>query len=225
MSKLRNNSSKYCYEDGVLINNFDIHDVKKLNALSRDITTYKISQVFCDNTVVKNFFTVSDYLNLHKFLFADIFPFAGDIRDESIYKSNKPCYDGVTVFAMPYAIRISLEENLKKMRQNGGKIKTREGLLRYLAYYYGEINIIHPFREGNGRTLRTYMKLLVDYICPYLPEEVRNLEIDYSLWDSSDRENLLRATIKGAVEDNYLDIERCFDKVLVEKELTKFKGR
>ena len=63
------NKSKYCYDDGVLINKFDIHDSDKLDALSRDITTFRISQLSCDNNILNNFFRVEDYLNLHKFLF------------------------------------------------------------------------------------------------------------------------------------------------------------
>ena len=86
------NHSKYCYENGVLINKKNIQDAAILDAFSRDVTTFRISQLSYNHTVIKNFFRMEDYLDLHKFLFSDIFPFAGEIRDESIYKSNAPYF-------------------------------------------------------------------------------------------------------------------------------------
>lgn len=86
------NSSRYCYDDGTLINKFDIHDNVLLDNLTRDITTYRISQLDCDKHSHINFFDVGGYLALHKFLFSDVFPFAGDIRDEVICKSNAPYF-------------------------------------------------------------------------------------------------------------------------------------
>lgn len=221
--------SNYCYEDGVLKNKFDLHDAEKLDALARDITTFRISQLGCENHVVQKFFQLEDYLNLHQYLLSDIFPFAGEIRDEPIYKSNEPYFTGennkTCIFADPGCIVIQLKEYFRKMQFSAGRIKTRDDLLNFISYYYGEINFIHPFREGNGRTLRTYMKLLVDYMVPHLPEELQNLEIDYSLWDANDRQELLKATIICGVTLNDSYIKNCFDKVLVEKHLTKGKKR
>ena len=176
-----------------------------------------------------NFFRVEDYLSLHYFLFSDIYPFAGQIRDETIYKSNEPYFNGdynkTCIFAEPIYIFENLKSYFNKMQRSFKGIKTRDDLLNFLAYYYGEINYIHPFREGNGRTLRTYMKLLVDYMCPYLSADLKNLEIDYSIWDKQDRENLLKATIICGVTLDYSYIKECFDKILVEKELLKRKNR
>jgi len=221
--------SNYCYEDGVLKNKFDIHDAEKLDALARDITTFRISQLSCNNDIVHNFFQFDDYLKLHYYLFSDIYPFAGEIRDESIYKSNEPYFTGennkTCIFAEPGCIVMQMREYFRKMQGSIRRIKTRDDLLNFISYYYGEINFIHPFREGNGRTLRTYMKLLIDYLVKYLPEELQNLEIDYSLWDASDRQELLRATIICGVTLNDSYIKNCFDKVLVEKSLERVKKR
>lgn len=223
------NSSKYCYDNGVLINKKNIRDASMLDAFSRDVTTFRISQLSCDNKVIKDFFRMEDYLNLHKFLFSDIFPFAGEIRDESIYKSNEPYfvdeYNKTSIFATSNSIIPQLRKNLNLMKEKVRYIKNRDDLLNYLSYFYGEINVIHPFREGNGRTLRTYLKLLVDYLNSYFPPEMGEFEIDYSLWDSGDREELLRSTIICNVTCNYSYIKRCFDKVLVSKEKLKKKSR
>lgn len=223
------NSSKYCYENGVLINKKNIQDAAILDAFSRDVTTFRISQLLYNHTVIKNFFRMEDYLDLHKFLFSDIFPFAGEIRDESIYKSNAPYfvdeYNKTSIFATPNSIVPQLRKNLRLMEEKFKYIKDRDDLLNYLSYFYGEINVIHPFREGNGRTLRTYLKLLVDYLNSYFLTEMGEFELDYSLWDSNDREELLRATIICNVTCDYSYIKKCFDKVLVCKEELKKKSR
>lgn len=221
--------SKYCYDDGVLINKFDIHDAALLEAFSRDATTYRISQLVYENKVITNFFRIEDYLKLHYYLFSDVFPFAGEIRDETIYKSNEPYftseYNRTCIFAEPIYIVDNLKRYFGMMQQNVRKIDSREKLLDYIAYFYGEINFIHPFREGNGRTLRTYMKLLVDYLVQYFPDDMKGLEINYALWDAADREELLKATIICGVTTDCSYIKRCFYKVLVEKELDRKRSR
>lgn len=223
------NNSKYCYEDGTLINKFEIHDPILLDKLTRDITTYKISQVDYGKNVIQNFFDVQSYLDLHYFLFSDIFHFAGEIRDEVIYKSNAPYftdeYRKTSIFATPNSIYPQLKKYLDMMRRQVISIKSRDDLLDYLAYFYGEINVIHPFREGNGRTLRTYLRLLVDYLNQYFPDEMERVELDYSLWSLEDREELLKNTITCNITGNCLGIRDSFDKVLVSKERRRKKGR
>ena len=54
------------------------------------------------------------------------------------------------------------------MKNKISTINSRSDLVNYLAYYYGELNMVHPFREGNGRTLRTYFLLLVHELNKYI---------------------------------------------------------
>ena len=100
----------------------------------------------------RNCFDVNMYLFIHYYIFQDVYPFAGEIRDEAIYKSNEPYFHNKTPFCYPSLIYQNLNYNLSDMRDNIFKIKTRDDLVRFLSYYYGELNIVHPFREGNGRT-------------------------------------------------------------------------
>ena len=94
------------------------------------------------------------------------------------------------------------------------KIHNRDDLLDFISYFYSEINMVHPFREGNGRTLRIYMELLVEHLCSIL--EIPSFEIHYSLWEYFDRENLLKATILSSITADTNEIKKCFDIVLVE---------
>lgn len=230
------NPSKYCYDNGVLINKFDIYDLEQLHKVERGITIYKISELkyikeeYLNGSLLNdslerkfvidlfhNFFNVDYYLMIHYILFKDIYSFAGEVRDEAIYKSNEPYFHSKTPFCYPSLIYTNLDYYLKEMRDNVYKINSREKLLQYISYYYGELNMIHPFREGNGRTLRVYMEFLVDYL------DFNDLEIRYSLWSDDDREELLKSTVVSSVTGDTSGIMGCFDKVLVEKEKKKLR--
>ncbi len=219
----KGNSSKYCYDDGVLINCYDLHDKDKLEKLERTATTYRISQLESGDVHFDHLFQVDDYLNLHKFIFSNIYPFAGEIRTEDIYKSNEPYYPGKTPFCPWGYIFENLRSCLMKMRNNAIYVNSRDKMLLYLVTFFDELNIIHAFREGNGRTLRTYLELVVDYISEM---NDLNFELSYSLWDDEDRDNLIRASILlNSNESNKgkVLLRNCFDKVLVEKKKKKVR--
>ena len=122
-----------------------------------------------------------------------------------------PYFNAKTPFCLPQCIKENLISILNEMKYKLSTINSRDDLIKYLAYYYGELNMIHPFREGNGRTLRTYFLFLV--------RELDNtiVELDYSLWDNEDKENLIRGTMLNSINGSTLEIEKCFDKVLIYK--------
>lgn len=207
-------NSRYCYDNGVLINNYGIRDMELLHIVESDVAAFYQSEIVSGNSKYKFSFDVNSYLALHYNLFSSIYSFAGEIRDEFIYKSCEPYLNGKTPFCLPQNIYNCLYDTLFKMKSKLSTLNTREELIDYLSYYYGELNMIHPFREGNGRTLRTYILLLVDKFFD-------NFEIDYSLWDEDDKERLIKGTIINSVNGNIDDIRECFDKVLVEKRVKK----
>ena len=102
-------------------------------------------------------FKMKDLKKIHKYIFQDVYYFAGKLRTEGIKKGN-------TQFYLPEAI----EENLIRVF---GELKD-EKLLKNLdkedfidrsSYYLAELNIIHPFREGNGRAIREFIRCLALY--------------------------------------------------------------
>lgn len=207
--------SKYCYENGVLKNNFGIKDLTLLHILDSDSAAYYQSQIVGGYSDYEFGFSVNNYLSLHKKLFSSVYSFAGEIRNELIYKSCSPYLDRTTPFCMPQFIYDNLKEVLSKMKKDIVNIKTREDLVNYLGYYYGELNMIHPFREGNGRTLRTYFLLLVSECSKYF--SFGEFELDYSLWLDTDKEGLIKATIINSVTGDYKEIADFFDIILVQK--------
>ncbi len=87
-------------------------------------------------------------------MFEDIFPFAGHIRNEQISKGN-------TTFYPPGAIDKELTRVFAYIRDNRQLTTlTGDDFFDSLAYVMAELNIIHPFREGNGRSIREFIRLL-----------------------------------------------------------------
>lgn len=110
---------------------------------------------------------------IHKYLFKDIYDFAGKIRDVNIAKGNFR-------FAPLMYIRAALD-NIDKMPQNN---------FDSIIEKYVEMNIAHPFREGNGRSMRIWLDLI-------LKKEIGKV-ID---WSMVDKEDYLLAMERSPIRD------------------------
>jgi cell filamentation protein len=92
---------------------------------------------------------------IHRYLFQDVFPWAGEFRVVVISKV------GGAPFAYPQHIASALTEAFYKLKaEDYLRGLARGQFAQRAAYYLGEINAVHPFREGNGRTQREFIRLL-----------------------------------------------------------------
>lgn len=135
-------NSKYSYENSdVLINYLDIHNTKDLLRYEAKITAAK-SLGLRQKGITGNF-DKAHYLSIHQYLFEDIYPFAGKLREENISK-------GEFRFAQWEYIEQELDRLLEKLKEENflAELKKKE-LAKKLAYYLSELNVLHPFREGN----------------------------------------------------------------------------
>src|SRR5699024_8487428 len=135
-------------------------------------------------------FDVKHINAIHKYLFEDIYPFAGKLRTENIAK-------GVFRFAEWEYIEPELERLLNELKQeNYLDNLSKEKLAERLAYYLSELNVLHPYREGNGRTIREFIRELAlknGYILDLrkvLPKDFLNACIK-SIVDTSDLTKLI----------------------------------
>lgn len=87
---------------------------------------------------------------LHRFLFKDIYRFAGEIRSVTLMKDQ-------TRFCEPSYIEDQLKEIFRELNFEGNWNSLEQAAKR-LAYFKTELNMIHPFREGNGRTIRLIIR-------------------------------------------------------------------
>ncbi len=150
---MKQQSSKYCYENtNVLINKLNIKDTKQIQYYEAKITAAK-SLALRQKGITGNF-DKAHFLSIHQYLFEDIYPFAGKLREENIAKDEFR-------FAMWEYIEKELEKLLDKLKQENDLIGLEKSTLaKKLAYYLSELNVLHPFREGNGRTNREFIRQL-----------------------------------------------------------------
>ena len=142
----------YCYPDSlVLKNKLGIKDEALLNEAERKITALKLGELECNPIQGELDF---EYLRkIHRFLFSDIYEWAGENRKIDISRGD--------IFCMHDLIDVSMNHVMDELKQeNYLKDLSKEELVSRLAYYIGEINTIHPFREGNGRTQRAFIREL-----------------------------------------------------------------
>ena len=199
--------SKYTYPNGVLINKLDIQDQKELDEVEASLTYLRLTNLSMQK--LKFSFDLNYYLAIHKYIFQDIYSFAGEIKDENISKGGIP-------FCRPEYVFIMMKETLDDLRKKIIKVTTKESYIKQLAYFYGEINAIHPFREGNGRTLREYLRQLVEVLNNYLP--LPAYELDYSNVTEEMRYNLIQGSIESMKNFDYSLLEKFFASVLKEKQ-------
>ena len=168
--------SIYCYPDSNLLKNkLNIRDNKLLKTAEEEITLIKQMELL--KNPIKGNFTKTHLLNIHKFIFEDIYSFAGKIRREQISKAD-------TMFYPPNLIDRELDKVFAKIKEkNMLKETDEEKVFDNLAYVMAELNIIHPFREGNGRSIREFIRLMAK-------------RMGYNLnWGNVDKEELLEASI------------------------------
>lgn len=145
-------NSIYCYpSSNVLVNKLDIHDNKKLAEVERKLVLLKLYELRQNKKIGK--FNILHFLSIHKFLFEDIYPFAGKIRAEDIAKDSFR-------FAKWEYIEDQLNTLLEKLSKDNFNNLSKEEMSKKLSYYMSELNVLHPFREGNGRTIREFIREL-----------------------------------------------------------------
>ncbi|BED92967.1 MAG: Fic family protein [Candidatus Paraimprobicoccus trichonymphae] len=144
--------SFYCYPNtNVLKNKLNVQDEVKLNVAEREITSVKISVL--EKNIIRGNFDLKHLKDIHKNIFCDIYDWAGQIRTVNIIKGN--------MFCNCMYINVCADELFKKLKSENylRKLPFNE-LPDKLAFYFGEINALHPFREGNGRTQRLFIEYL-----------------------------------------------------------------
>lgn len=142
----------YCYDNSnVLINKLGISDGSLLNEAERRITSLRISEILQTPVVGKLDY---DHLKaIHKSIFSDIYGWAGQPRTVDIAKGN--------IFCLSRNLSSYADSIFQKLKDEKYLIDTtKDDIVPRLSYYLSEINVLHPFREGNGRAQRVFIEYL-----------------------------------------------------------------
>ena len=172
----------------ILKNKLGIENQIELAKEEEKITKLKAIELF--ETGKLNTFEVGTFNGLsqiHKYLFEDVYDFAGKIRQENISKSN-----------FRFASAMYLKEALEKID------KMPQSNFAQIIEKYIEMNIAHPFREGNGRSTRIWLDMI-------LKKELGKV-ID---WSKLDKEDYLLAMERSPIKN--IEIKVLLKEALTDK--------
>lgn len=145
-----------CYPNtNVFINKLSIRHHKKLQQAEADITAIK-SQDYLSHPTTHTF-KLSHLQSIHRFLFADIYDWAGEIRGYDFKK-------GDSIFTPSSKIEFYADQLFDELHSE--KLLNEYTMIQFierLSYYYDLVNRLHPFPEGNGRTQRLFIQQLANH--------------------------------------------------------------
>ena len=184
---------EYCYPDShVLINRLGITDSEALSAAEREITSLKLAMAM--QKPIKGRFDLQHLQKIHKYIFGDVYAWAGELRHVNIAKGNQFC---LAQNLEQYAASI-----FGKLEREHYLIGAGDTIPYRLAYYLSEINVLHPFREGNGRTQRLFIMYLAN---------IAGYAVDFS--EITPEEMIIASAESFACE--YGKINAMFEKITV----------
>lgn len=148
-------SDSYTYPGSdVLKNKADLQDQAALDAFEADATAIRLLELV--EHPIQGKFDLAHLLAVHRHLFQDVYDWAGQLRTVDISK-------GGSRFGSSGMIESYLGQQLSEIaRENFLVGVTPEVFIPRIAYYMGEINAVHPFREGNGRVQRAFCAQLAE---------------------------------------------------------------
>ena len=158
----------------LLDNKLNITDQIALAKAEEKISKQKAKQLFDSDDIAQvEVGTFAGLAFIHTYLFADIYPFAGQLRTVNIAKGN-----------FGFARVMYLEASLAHID------RMPQGDFDAIIEKYVEMNVAHPFREGNGRATRIWLDLM-------LKKEIQQV-ID---WNRANKEDYLSAMQRSPVKD------------------------
>jgi cell filamentation protein len=132
---------------GVLYNKLGLVSAADLEAAEREITHAAL--ILLEESPVSPSYDLPHLRETHKRIFGDIYEWAGQIRTVAIAKG--------AVFCLPQYIGSSAAIIFRELHDEDClRGLRRDAFIGRLAYYLGEVNALHPFRDGNGRAQRAF---------------------------------------------------------------------
>jgi len=139
----------------VLINKYNIRDKELLEKFEIQKAFAKLLGLDVNPARISYTYDVEHLINIHKYLFGDIYEWAGTFRKENLYKSERVLSGGSAEYADYHEIEKCLEKLLQEYEQVDWMKTTKKGEI--VSEFLLALWSIHPFREGNTRTCITFM--------------------------------------------------------------------
>jgi cell filamentation protein len=178
---------------GVLRNRLGICDAQRLRVVEAGLTLAALADL--DTRTLPVGYDLTHLRSFHREIFGDLYPWAGEIRVVGIARSDPFCLpQHIEAYSAEVFGALAKERYLCGLQRNG--------FLERLTHYFAEVNAIHPFREGNGRTQRAFFRQL---------SREAGWPIDWSGLDPDVNEAASMASLRG---DNG-PLRRLFDILVV----------
>lgn len=201
------NWESYLYPNSdVLINKLGIRDNAELKAKDAEISFEKLVELYTNP--IKGEFDAKHLRDIHRYLFGELYSWAGEYRYVNMQKQTGfTDYDNIEEY---------LSGELSMMQDEFKQVNNISNFSSFLATYYAQLLTIHPFREGNGRSSREFLREFVAEKSKTLP--CGPLELDWTKFDSSvmNEDIQFALTFRGVIEHE-------FYKALVPAELDDSK--
>lgn len=186
----------YVYEKTTILKNIqNIRNQKQLDDYENAMVSLAIIKLYKENYEVR---CLNDIFDIHKNLFENIYDWAGKARKINIYK-DEPILNGLSVEYSDYKkIKSDLNKLDREFTKLNYKNMSKKELIKNVTYYFTMLWKIHPFREGNTRSVITLMslfakkvglKLNVDFISDHA-KYFRNAMVLNSIGEYSEPEYL-----------------------------------
>jgi cell filamentation protein len=137
---------------GVLRNNLEIHDQRELSQAEADIVRAALAVLA--SSPVPGDYDMAHWQAFHRRIFGGLYPWAGELRTVQIAKPNafyaRP--EHIANYAQGIFAELAREDRLTSL--------DRTAFLERLTHYHAEMYAVHPFREGNTRSLRAFLSQL-----------------------------------------------------------------
>lgn len=194
----------YCYPGSrTLKNQIGTEDEAAVQAAELEVSQWE--EILLRENLLEGEFDLAHLQKIHQRLFGKIYPWAGEIRCTDIAK-------GPTLFAKYQFIESYAKDvfdAFNQARKHWSPERPPKKLLKNLADLLGEINALHPFREGNGRTQRLFIGQLA---------KTYGTEID---WSKTNQEEMRKASIEamtGKTEGLEKILQTCSTPIIEKKE-------
>ncbi|MDD4779563.1 MAG: Fic family protein [Tissierellia bacterium] len=198
--------NEYCYPNSdILKNKFNIKDQNSLNVAERELTSLRLAEIEVNQ--IKGVFDLQHLQDIHKYIFQDIYNWAGELRKVNISKVNVFCYsENIISYGKLLFQKIKEENYLMFLDENN--------IYERLSYYMSEINALHPFREGNGRAQRVFISSL---------GKTAGYEIDFNQVSNKEMIEISSSAFTKGHEEYINMFKRITSKISVEEQLIHIK--
>jgi cell filamentation protein len=189
-------SDPYVYPGtDILINKYSIEEQKPLHKIEGMLTGRRLLELM--KNPIDGEFDLKHLQKIHKYIFQDLYSWAGEIRTTNISNGND--------FAHHMVVGMYFEESVSNSLKKTHYLReftTKSVFVEKLAYYFDHVNAAHPFRDGNGRAQREFFRILA---------LKNNFQID---WSYTTAEEMIGSSIQSLVKNDNSGIKQIFLKCI-----------